>query len=253
MTKYGATATFNGTTISISASGKAQPSGISSFAVAELRAYRNGVRALTLATAMVYFTNTVNYQNELDTVIVPVTSSYLADAGLYTFKLEVITEGDITYAQAESTASTFAWAYTLQGVRRQQYGLDGMMFFYSDSHFHFTEDGALDARAPVNKWNAPGVLLSASVASTGGFANSWGAKKHGSLTATKQSTGTYAVYHNVGHTNYQVSITPASNRTFYVTSKNTNYFMVYFYTNASTPALSDTAFDFMITGNNYSQ
>lgn len=251
VTKYGATATFNGTSISISASGKAQSNGFSSFAVAELYAYCNGVKTLALATAMVYFTNTVNYQNDLETVVVPVTSSYLTEAGTYTFKLEVITEGDIAWATAECTASSFAWSYTLQGVRRQQYGLDGMMFFYSDHHFHFTEGGGLDGRALPDKWNAPGVLLSASVPSTGGFSNWWGAKKHASSTATKSSVGTYIVYHSVGHTNYQVNIVPHSNRVCYVGTKTASQFTVYFYTNASSPSLSDTGFDFQIFGNNY--
>lgn len=171
-------------------------------------------------------------------------------AGTYSIKITITSTSEVYSKLLTIGDSSMSWSFTKSGVRYFQFGVNGMMAFFSENHWYFSEQEGFDLRG---KTNMPGVLLSASVASTGGFANSWGAKKHGSLTATKQTTGTYAVYHNVGHTNYQVSITPASNRTFYVTSKNTNYFMVYFYTNASTPALSDTAFDFMITGNNYSQ
>lgn len=249
VTKYGATATFNGTSISISASGKAQSNGNSSFAVAELYAYCNGVKTLALATAMVYFTNTVNYQNDIDTVVVPVTNSYLTDAGLYTFKLEVITEGDISFATAECTASSFAWSYTLQGVRRQQYGLDGMMFFYSDRHFHYTEGAGLDLRGPTNM---PGVLLSGTVASSGGWASVWGAKQS-STTPYKNSTGRYTVYHTLGHSNYQVYASAHSaNRSFHIVSKGSTNFIIEWRTIGSSPAVSDTAFDFEMVGNNYS-
>lgn len=249
VTKYGATARFNGTTISISASGKAQANGFSSFAVAELYAYCNGVKTLALATAMVYFTNSVNYQNDIDTVVVPVTSSYLTDAGTYTFKLEVITEGDISFATAECTASSFSWEYKLQGVRRQQYGLDGMMFFYSDRHFHYTEGAGLDLRGPTN---IPGVLLSGSVGLNGGFNVVWGAKKHASSTAIRNALGQYTVYHSIGHSDYSVQITPeTSGRAFYVPSANKGIssFVVYF-TNLSGTA-ADANFSFQVSGRNY--
>ena len=80
-----------------------------------------------------------------------------------------------------------------------------------------------------------------------------GAKKHNSSTAQKvvSTSGTYDIFHSIGHTNYQVSLAPHSNRTFYVGTKDVDKVRVYFYTNAATPALSDTAFDIQITGNNY--
>lgn len=248
VTKYGATVTFNGTTISISASGRAQVNGLSSFAVAELYAYCNGVKTLMLASATVFFTNTVNYQNNLETVIVPVTNSYLTDAGLYTFKLEVITDGDISTATAECTASSFAWSYTLQGVRRQQYGLDGMMFFYSDQHLHYTEGNGLDLRGPTNM---PGVLASGTINTDGSrVANtSWGAKN--STANATGASGTYTVpLINMSHANYQVQITPyAASRLWYVSAKTTSSFTVVI-TNTSGTATA-TKFDYTVIGNNY--
>jgi hypothetical protein len=237
VTKYGATATFNGTSISISASGKAQSNGNSSFAVAELYAYRNDVKTLALATAMIYFTNTVSYQNDQKTVVVPITSSYLEGEGTYTFKLEVITEGDISYAQGQCTASNFSWSYTLAGVRRQQYGLDGMMFFYSDRHFHYTEGAGLDLRGPMNM---PGVLAAGSSTSGGIQSNVWGAKS--STANITPITGGFRVpLSGLSHSNYVVQITPHTNTTFRVGTKTSTYFEVY----------GTGGFDYVVIGNNY--
>ena len=104
-----------------------------------------------------------------------------------------------------------------------------------------------------DKWNAPGVLLSGSVGLNGGFTSWWGSKKtpyH--IQPLKNSTGRYTVYHSVGHSNYQINATPASaNKSCYIVSKETDNFVIEWRTIGSSPVLSDTNFDFQITGNNY--
>lgn len=250
VSKNGAIATFNGTHISLSARGIAQAGGMASFAEAVLYARQNGVRVQRLASVAVHFTNTV-YEDKSAEVL-PVPFSFPLDAGTYTFELVIHTTGTISSGNAVTSASNLSWKHTVAGVKKQQYSKDGMMFFYSNRHFYFNELTGLDVKeSDSSKFNMPGVLLSASVPSTGGFSNWWGAKKHASSTATKSSAGTYIVYHSVGHTNYQVNIVPHSNRVCYVGTKTASQFTVYFYTNASSPSLSDTGFDFQIFGNNY--
>lgn len=244
--KVGSVGTFDGSVLTLSATGKKQASGISSHARAILYLRRNGARVNELASVSIDFLESV-YTNKYNSSVKIKTYPYLYN-GTHTFELVIEIAGDVPSGNASSSASNFSWAHTVSGVREQQYGKDGMMFFYSNNHFHYTENGGLDIKGAINM---PGLLFSGSVNSGGGFASWWGAKKHASLNATRQGAGTYAVYHSVGHTNYQVSITPSSNRTFYIGTKNTNFFIVYFYTNASSPSLSDTNFDFQITGNNY--
>lgn len=102
------------------------------------------------------------------------------------------------------------------------------------------------------KTNIPGVLLAGQVGTSGGFTSIWGAKQHSTNNANKNSTGQYMVYHSIGHSDYQVQITPTTaNRTSYIVSKATDNFVVYFYSVGSSPALSDSGFHFLITGRNY--
>jgi hypothetical protein len=132
-------------------------------------------------------------------------------------------------------------------VRKQQYGLDGMMFYYSDRHFHYTEGGGLDLRGPTNM---PGLLLSGRVNLNGGFNSVWGAKKHASSTAVRNSVGYYTVYHSVGHSDYSVQITPETGqRVYYVSNYGVASFTVYFRNLSG--ALSDANFSFSIHGKNY--
>lgn len=250
VSKNGAIATFDGTHISLSARGVVQAGGMASFAEAVLYARQNGVRVQRLASVTIQFTNTV-YEDKSAEVL-PVPFSFPLNAGTYTFELVVHTTGTISSGNAVTSASNLSWKHTVAGVKKQQYSKDGMMFFYSNRHFYFNELTGLDVKeSDSSRFNLPGVLFSGTVNMNGGFLGTWGAKKHASLSATRQSVGVYAVYHSIGHTNYFVNITPSSNRTFYIGSKSTNYFIVYFYSTSSTPALSDTNFDFQITGNNY--
>ena len=179
--------------------------------------------------------------------------SWIVNAGTYKVRLRLSKFGGVAYADTSFNDSNLSWSWNADNFRQQLYALNGMMFAYSDRHHYFSEQHGMDGRAPADKWNVPGVLLSATVALAGGFSNWWGAKKHASNTAVKvaSTSGTYDIYHSIGHTNYQVSLTPHSNRTFCVGVKDIDKVRVYFYTNAATPVLSDTAFDVQITGNNY--
>lgn len=171
-------------------------------------------------------------------------------AGNYVLKIDVPAFHRLHTVDINLQASTFSWSFTQENERKMRMGLNGLMAFYSNNHFHFTENNGLDVKG---KTNIPGVLLSGTVNSAGGWVNVWGAKKHVISSAVRVSPGTYDVYHSVGHNTYAVSVLPALNRVAVITSRQTDRFRVQFYTNASSPSLSDSGFDFTITGDNYEQ
>lgn len=213
---------------------------------ARLQLYRNGAHYMELSFIM------AEAISESGVGSMSVSESVIVPAGTYTVRLEFGVSVGVSGGMASVTPGTMSWSWSAAGVRQQQYGLDGMMFFYSNHHFHFTEGGGLDGRALPDKWNTPGVLLSASVSISGGFSNWWGAKKHASSTAVKDSAGKYTVYHSIGHTNYQVTASSiTANRSYHIVSRGTSSFVIEWRTIGSSPALIDTAFDFQITGNNY--
>lgn len=168
--------------------------------------------------------------------------------GNYTIVLQRTFENTITQSGGISNTSTFAWSF-VKDIRRFEFGLDGFMSWYTNNHIHFKELTGLDIQGATN---IPGVLLSATVASSGGWAAVWGAKKSTS-SPVNNSTGRYTVYHTVGHSNYQVNATPnTSNKSCYIVSKGVNNFVIEWRSIGSTPALINTGFDFQIVGNNYS-
>lgn len=175
---------------------------------------------------------------------------YIVPSGIYAIGIKRQFYNCTLLSEAGLTGnSTLSWTFSQANIKYFNFGLNGMMAFYTNNHFHFTEDGGLDVRGQTN---IPGVLLAGEVGYTGGFASSWGAKKHASSTAVKIATGQYRVYHSIGHADYQVQITPTSaNRTSYIYSKGTDNFVVYFYSVGSSPAFADTGFHFTITGRNY--
>ena len=169
--------------------------------------------------------------------------------GTYSVRLSIETSPNTISASADISESTLSWNFTQAGIRYFQFGVNGMMAYFSDNHWYFTEFGGFDLRG---KTNMPGVLLSATVSSTGGFAYWWGAKKHSTNTATRNSTGHYTVYHSIGHSNYQIAATAHSaNRSCYIVSKGTDNLVIEWRTIGSSPALSDTTVDIVLTGNNY--
>lgn len=145
--------------------------------------------------------------------------------------------------------TTLSWSFVQSGVRRFQFGKNGFMAFYSLLHLYLSETDGLDIKG---KTNMPGVLLSGTVGINGGFGTVWGAKKHESLTAQRNSIGYYTVFHSIGHTDYSVQITPETDqRVYYVptSGKGADRFNVYF--RSLSGSLSDSAFSFSIHGNNY--
>lgn len=242
-------AQISAVTVTLNASGRKMLNGMGSFATAELVLYRNGVRYIGLGSSTLFFTND-NYSLEYDSRTFHTRSINLGGAGIYTFGLEITTEGDVLAPNVSSTAFTFEWEATLQGVKRQQYGKDGLMFFYSDNHFHFTELGGLDVRG---KHNVPGVLAKGRVASNGArdAAKYWGAKNNTALQVIKPSgIGSYRVPVDCPNGNYDVNISPrTANRMFHVGVTTSTYFEVFFRDHNGNPADSD--FSYTVVGANY--
>ena len=138
-------------------------------------------------------------------------------------------------------------------VKKLVIGNNGICISDSDSDNFFRL--SLQDNFPLRYVGAsdiPGVLLAGEVGYTDGFISVWGAKKQESKSAEKTGTGKYKVWHAVGHSEYQVQITPTTaNRTCYIASRQTDYFEVYFYSVGSSPVLSDSGFHFSITGRNF--
>jgi len=171
---------------------------------------------------------------------------YNVDAGTYRVEIHRINiNADDFYAGLSGT-STLSWSF-IKDIRRFEFARNGFMAFYQNNHMYFSEAGGLDVRGAMN---IPGILLSGRVNMNGGFNSIWGAKVHASSTATRNSAGSYTVYHSVGHSDYSVQITPETDqRVFYVSSLGTSSFTVYFKNLSGT--LADSAFAFSIHGKNY--
>jgi hypothetical protein len=239
ITKDGSTIIFGGNTLYISMSTANE--GTISVMLALLR---NGTPFFELGSAYLYGEG---YKHGSFTIS-PITLTGVP-AGTYKIRLSLSATSGISGANVECSSSTLSWNFTQAGIRFFQFGVNGMMAFFSDNHWYFTETGGFDLRG---KTNMPGVLLSASVGTNGTFSNWWGAKKHATQTAVKNSTGRYTVYHSVGHTNYQVTASSAiANRSYHIVSRDVSSFIIEWRTIGSSPALTDTMFDFQITGNNY--
>lgn len=228
-------ATMTECTISISASGRAQENGMSSSAEVTLSLYRNGLFYQDIGSVYVRFTGN-NYQT-LSTSREVSRAIKLGGAGTYTFRLRASKEGIADSLTATSTAFTFGFNANVQGVKRQEYALNGFMHYYSNNHSYFTEDGGFDVRGFTN---FPGVLASGTVASNGAQANVWGAKS--SITGATAITGGRRVpLSNLEHSSYTVIITPHTNTTFRIGSKTQTGFEVY----------GSGAFDYVVIGKNY--
>lgn len=177
------------------------------------------------------------------TLVVPI--------GNYTIRVQRTFVKTITASGGIAGSSTFSWSF-IKDIRRFEFGINGFMAWYTNEHMHFTEGGGLDGQAPANKWNAPGVLLSASVGASGGWQDVWGAKQSTTPPPAPSPTGRYTIYHTIGHTKYQVScISNTASRSFSIYAKNTNNVIIECRTIGNTPALVNSAFDIVLNGNNY--
>ena len=169
-------------------------------------------------------------------------------SGRYSLMLDVSSTGNMG-AQVRVSISSFLFERQAN-FQRCEFGTNGMAAFYAQHHLHFTEENGLDVRGQTNM---PGVLLSGTVAINGFMSNLWGARRSNTQ-PQRVSLGVYNVFHSVGHREYVVLITPTTaNRvaTVVALQKHENRFQVEFRTNAGTPALADSAFDFLISGRNY--
>ena len=93
-------------------------------------------------------------------------------------------------------------------------------------------------------------ILAAGRVSSGGTLDSNPFGKASS--ASRTSTGLYTVNHNIGHSNYYVTLNvfnPSSNLTIYTTGKSNTSFTVKVI-NPHTNTLTDNAFEFSVVGNN---
>ena len=167
-------------------------------------------------------------------------------SGNYRLMLEVTKVGTGLVSGQGSVASVpMSWTFQQSGIRNFLFGLNGFLSYFSDKHIYFSEEDGFDLKG---KTNMPGVLLSTTVSSTGVFANTWGAKKHASLSASKVSTGTYDIYHSIGHSTYNISANAYGNRTISIVSKSADRCRIQIYNGAT---LIDGQFDITLTGNNY--
>ena len=177
-----------------------------------------------------------------------------AQKGVYELELWMRHYDNLTNLKGEISPSTLSWNFKVEGVQRFEYGKNGMMAFYSNNHIYMDEVRGWDVRG---KTNMPGTLLSATVASGGGWSNVWGAKTKTStgsnvINAARNSTGRYTVSHSLGHSRYQVFASAhTANRSHYVVSKGVTSFVIEWRSIGSSPALVDTLFDVSMIGDNY--
>lgn len=200
--------------------------------------FKNGVLYLNLGSLSVV---------KLDEGTSPVIDSYSISkiisgipTGTYSVKITVVASGDVRDYAGSISASTLAWNFTQSGVRYFQLGLNGLMAYYSDNHFHYTETEGLDVRGATNM---PGVLAAGSSTSGGAQTNVWGAKSNsaGVTTITSPAAGFRVPLSGLSHSNYVVQITPHTNTTFRVGTKTSTYFEIY----------GSGGFDYVVIGKNY--
>lgn len=157
--------------------------------------------------------------------------------GTYDVFIEITKTNTLDTVSSYISASTLSWTYTQAGIRYFQFGVNGMMAFFSDNHWYFTETGGFDLKG---KTNMPGVLAAGSSTSGGTQTNVWGAKSDSSG-VTPISGGFRIPLKNMTHSNYVVQITPHTNVTFRVSTKASTYFEI----------LGSGGFDYVVIGNNY--
>lgn len=181
-----------------------------------------------------------------------VNKSVVVQAGTYEIRsyYSHINYGVDASFSSEVSASVTTVLYD-GSTQRTEIGKNGIGIIGNATNYSFFgKEGntfkAVEKVSSGNVYDKPGVLASASVSSTGTSTKEWGAKTGNS---TKPSTGTYTISHTIGHTDYTVQITPlTSARVGYISAKNSTSVTIVM-TNMSGTA-TDTAFDYLITGNN---
>ncbi|HHT04568.1 MAG TPA: hypothetical protein GX005_09660 [Bacteroidales bacterium] len=223
--------TFNATTITLNA---ATTSTTSLGATAEALVVLNiGTQSYSLGATFV----TVSKDNQSGNSSMSIPNRVLKGLPKGMYSVQVILKADdgITSLTGTISASTLSWEFRKEDVRYFQFGLDGMMAYFSDNHIHFTETTGWDVRG---KSNMPGVLASGTISSGGVLSNEWGAKVNYGQTIT----GGYRIFlKDMTHNKYSVQVTPHTNVTFRVSTKTSTYFDI----------LGTGAADFVVFGSNY--
>lgn len=170
--------------------------------------------------------------------------------GTYSVTLEVGATSDGSsdwVVNATLGASTLAFLFE-QDIQQVRYGLDGLMAFYSAfKYFYLTSKSGVPFLSMRGELDIPGLRGSGSVSLGGLFSNRFGKASD----SVRNSTGLYTISHTLGHTNYGVNLSIFSSNgqlNAVVTAKNNTSFDVRI-VNASNNALTDSAFDFSIYGN----
>lgn len=159
------------------------------------------------------------------------------EQGSYIFSVELDHSGDVISSKATIQPFKFEWRHVVQGIKQQRYGANGMMFFYSNNHFYFTENGGADMKGPSN---LPGPLAAGSINANGGIINRWGAKLAGNADTI---TGGYRIFlKDMDHNQYSVQVTPnTATSQFRVGNKTNTYFEIF----------GSGGADFTVMGDNY--
>ena len=146
----------------------------------------------------------------------------------------------------------FCGGYYQLNVKKLVIGINGISFHNSTSNDFFRL--ALDDNEAQLRFRGttdiPGVLLSGIVNEGGTILprQIWGAKRHNERDILWISAGVYDIFHSVGHTNYNVQITPiGANRACFYSNITASSFRVTIL-NENTPINTD--FGFVIFGNN---
>lgn len=226
---------FNGTTLTLTAEGKAQAGGLASRVSVSLFLSRSYSPYIYLGSWEEFFAGT-NYVSKTQSFNVSNKSENLP-AGVYSVVMRVDAYGDVSSSNLKSTATSYNWSWTLANVRYFQFGKNGQGAFFSNNHWWFTENDGLDVRGKIN---IPGVLASGTVNTNGGITNGWGAKLDGTGTTI---SGGYRIYlKEMKHNQYSVQVTPHTGTSaFRVSTKTTTYFDILGTGNA----------DFVVFGRNY--
>jgi hypothetical protein len=156
------------------------------------------------------------------------------------------------------TAAATMHALGAQANKAIIFGDNGLIRIKDGNNYSLFSDEAVEHKFGADKYllidgngfvvrggfDVPGLRGSGNVASAGGLIHSFG-KAH---SAARSSLGIYVITHNLGHTNYAVSITPYSSNaqiSAVVSSKTNNSFTVRI-VNPSNNSLTDSSFDFSI-------
>lgn len=138
--------------------------------------------------------------------------------------------------------------YYQEAVQKTAVGKNGLYSFFSSSEFfHFMVGEGFGAKVPDGtKWNTPGVLASATVASNGSSSNKFGAKTGDT---SRTGTGAYTINHSIGHTNYTIiaNANQYDRHVIYLTKGSTS---VTVQVKNGSGTLLDQQFDYVIIGNN---